>query len=230
MTRGASVSIPATNHQQIGAHNNGALYLRISLFYLWQKDWFINFSHEGFHQIKYFLGSWLLVPTTPSRTDRVQVGLRILRIPWLPQTGRLDNIRKVPSPVPHLPWYPGTGRGQTGGNQSCYKAHFSPSTEHFAECENFALKRFNMYRKDLYSVPAEVLVKVISSMETVDLRFALLTPVQINNIFTLVAERKSSKLRKVHFWKNDISSVTEVLRERALENTSVLLTFKAEIK
>ena len=60
MTRGASVSIPATNHQQIGAHNNGALYLRISLFYLWQKDWFINFSHEGFHQIKYFLGSWLL--------------------------------------------------------------------------------------------------------------------------------------------------------------------------
>ena len=178
MTRGASVSIPATNHQQIGAHNNGALYLRISLFYLWQKDWFINFSHEGFHQIKYFLGSWLLVPTTPSRTDRVQVGLRILRIPWLPQTGRLDNIRKVPSPVPHLPWYPGTGRGQTGGNQSCYKAHFSPSTEHFAECENFALKRFNMYRKDLYSVPAEVLVKVISSMETVDLRFALLTPGQ----------------------------------------------------
>ena len=47
-----------------------------------------------------------------------------------------------------------------------------------ADCENFALKRFNMYRKDLYSVPAEVLVKVISSMETVDLRFALLTPGQ----------------------------------------------------
>ena len=86
-----------------------------------------------------------------------------------------------------------------------------------------------MYRKDLSSVPAEVLVKVISSMETVDLRFALLTPAQINNIFTLVAERKSSKLRKVHFWKNNISSVPDGLRERAMNSISVTLTFKAEI-
>ena len=98
-----------------------------------------------------------------------------------------------------------------------------------ADCENFALKRLNMYRKDLSSVPAEVLVKVISSMETVDLRFAHLTPAQINNIFTLVAERKSSKLRKVHFWKNDISSVPDGLRERAMNSISVTLTFKAEI-
>ena len=90
-----------------------------------------------------------------------------------------------------------------------------------ATCENLKLTELSFGRNDLSSITADVLVKVISRLQMVDIRFAVLTPAQINGIFTLVAERTSSTLRKVRLFKSYV--VPGELCERTKENSAVQL-------
>ena len=90
-----------------------------------------------------------------------------------------------------------------------------------ANCENLKLTELSFGCNDLSSITADVLVKVISRLETVDIRFTVLTPAQINGIFTLVAERTSSTLRKVRLFKSYV--VPGELCERVKENSAVQL-------
>ena len=79
--------------------------------------------------------------------------------------------------------------------------------------ENLKLTELSFGRNDLSSIKKDVLVKAISRLETVDIRFAVLTPAQIKGIFTLVTKRTSSTLRKVRLIKSDV--VPRELCERA---------------
>ena len=90
-----------------------------------------------------------------------------------------------------------------------------------ATCENLKLTELSFGRNDLSSIKKDVLVKAISRLETVDIRFAVLTPAQIKGIFTLVAERTSSTLRKVRLCKSDV--VPGELCEKGKENSAVQL-------
>ena len=90
-----------------------------------------------------------------------------------------------------------------------------------ATCENLKLTELSFGCNDLSSIKKDVLVKAISRLETVDIRFAVLTPAQIKGIFTLVAERTSSTLRKVRLCKSDV--VPGELCEKAKENSAVQL-------
>ena len=84
-----------------------------------------------------------------------------------------------------------------------------------AICENLSLTDLDISYNVLSAVPADVLVSAISRLKKVNLENTDLTPVQINDIFTLVAENTSSKLRHLELRNNDISSVPGELRERA---------------
>lgn len=92
-----------------------------------------------------------------------------------------------------------------------------------ANCENENLKltKLVLFQNDLSSVPPDVLARAVSRLETVSLAETRLTPVQVIVIFTLVAERGSSTLRKVTLDRSD--AVPADLRKRAEENSSVHL-------
>ena len=91
-----------------------------------------------------------------------------------------------------------------------------------AKCENLKLKELNIESNDLSSVPADILVEAIRRLTRVHLEGTLLTPAQMNDIFTLVAERTSQNLRFIYLWGNDVSyCVPRNLRKRAKDNYSV---------
>merc|ERR1711988_313317 len=90
-------------------------------------------------------------------------------------------------------------------------------------CANLQLTEQDISFNDLSSVPADVLVKAISRLETVDLRRSQLVPAQILAIFTLVAERTSSTLRELNLEDNDLSCVHKNLRRRSRRNISTEL-------
>merc|ERR1711988_1052683 len=92
-----------------------------------------------------------------------------------------------------------------------------------ANCENLKLTELGIRYNNLSSVPADVLVKAISRLETVDLRRSQLVPAQILAIFTLVAERTSSTLRELNLEDNDLSCVHKNLRRRSRRNISTEL-------
>ena len=70
------------------------------------------------------------------------------------------------------------------------------------------------------------MVGAISRLEKVDLEGTLLTLPQTREIFSLVAERGTSRLRRIYLGAcTSVNSVSEELRERAKANRLVSLKY-----
>ena len=90
--------------------------------------------------------------------------------------------------------------------------------------EHHKLTFLRLAHNDLSSVPPELLVTAImSGLEEVDLYKTNLTPVQLTEIYTMVAERKPQRLRRITLSRNDLSSVPPDLIQRAGVNRSVVI-------
>jgi len=76
-----------------------------------------------------------------------------------------------------------------------------------ANCENLKLTELNVKLNNLSTVPADVLVKAISRLESVDLDFIGFTPDQVQSIFHKIANCKNIKLTKINVSYNNLSSV-----------------------
>ena len=91
-----------------------------------------------------------------------------------------------------------------------------------SSCENLALRRLTVKGNNLSSVPAPHLVRAISRLEEIDLdKTHLHHQDQVVPIFTLLAERKSSKLLKIRLENNCVDSVPSELIEQMTMNSSV---------
>ena len=73
------------------------------------------------------------------------------------------------------------------------------------------------------------MVRAISRLKTVDLSRTRLTPAQTTAIFSLVAERTSLTLREARLDRSDVMLVSEALRLKAEENSSVLLDYSESL-
>ena len=89
--------------------------------------------------------------------------------------------------------------------------------------ENISLRTLSLRNYDLSSVPAETLVAVISGLEQAGLSRTNLTSQQLTEIYRMVAERRSSRLRWIDLRGNNPSDVSQDLRARAKLNQSLLI-------
>ena len=87
-----------------------------------------------------------------------------------------------------------------------------------ANCENLSLNSLHISHNNLSSVSRAVLVKAISRLKIVELCGTDLTAKQVKDIFTLVAERKSSNLRIAYLYGNNVKSVPGRIRRKVEEN------------
>ena len=89
-------------------------------------------------------------------------------------------------------------------------------------CENLKLRKLMVKGNNLSSVPAPHLVQAISRLEEIDLdKTHLHHQDQVIPIFTLLAERKSSKVLKIRLENNCVDSVPSELIEQMNMNSSV---------
>ena len=80
--------------------------------------------------------------------------------------------------------------------------------------EHHKLRTVNLSYNNLSFVPTELLVTAImSGFEEVDFTSTNLTPIQLTGIYTMVADRKPQRLRRIKLGNNDHSSIpTEKLK------------------
>ena len=76
-----------------------------------------------------------------------------------------------------------------------------------ANCENLKLRVLDIGGNNLSSVPADVLVKAISTLERVNLRLTYLTPDQVQSIFHKIANCENQKLTELCIGGNNLSSI-----------------------
>ena len=96
-----------------------------------------------------------------------------------------------------------------------------------ADCENLKLTRLNISDNDLSSVPADVMVKAISRLESPNLNLAVtqLTPDQAQSIFTEFADCENLKLNKLNIGRNDLSSVPADVLVKAISRLETVDRF-----
>ena len=82
----------------------------------------------------------------------------------------------------------------------------------------------------LHSVPTSLLVKALSGLEEVDLYKTSLTGDQLTGIYTMVADRKPGRLRRINLNRNNHSSVPPDLLQRAGLNQSVVINNKTSLR
>ena len=81
------------------------------------------------------------------------------------------------------------------------------------------LRMLDIGLNDLSGVSPAILVEALARLERVKLYFTELTSLQLVEIYTLMAERKSDTLREVHIQgNNNVDSVPTQLRNKAREN------------
>ena len=94
----------------------------------------------------------------------------------------------------------------------------------FSVSEHHRLKFIRLAHNDLSSVPPELLVTALmSGLEDVDLYKTNLTPVQLTEIYTMVADRKPQRLGRITLSRNDHSSIPPDLIQRAGLNPSIVI-------
>ena len=89
--------------------------------------------------------------------------------------------------------------------------------------ENISLRTLSLRHCDLSAVSAETLVAVISGLEQAGLSWTNLTSQQLTEIYRMVADRRSSRLREIDLRGNNPSDVSQDLRARAKLNQSLLM-------
>ena len=74
--------------------------------------------------------------------------------------------------------------------------------------ENISLRTLSLHNYDLSAVPAETLVAVISGLEQAGLSRTNLTSQQLTEIYSMVAERRFSRLREIDLRGNNPSDLS----------------------
>ena len=87
--------------------------------------------------------------------------------------------------------------------------------------KNHKLKSLDLPFNDLTSVPTDILVGAINGMKWVNLFSTGLTTQQLSEIYRMVADRRCSRMREINLSFNDITDISQDLRERAKQNQSV---------
>ena len=94
--------------------------------------------------------------------------------------------------------------------------------DHIASCEELRVYSLEISHNNLSSVCGEVVARAVSRLWRADLGNTRLTPAQLHQVFTLLAERRSPTLKIVCLDGNNVQSVPGDLRERAQQNCPVL--------
>ena len=101
-------------------------------------------------------------------------------------------------------------------------AQLSSIFTRLSELEDHKLRTLSLVQNDLSTVPTEALVSVISGLEVVDFSQTMLTTEQLTRIYRMVADRESSRLRKINVtWNDNLGLICPDLRDRARLNQSV---------